>query len=376
MSSNTQSPNQGPLPKVVPLLRHVPNRTRFDWKQFKPGAVASIGDLPPYLVMGGLDTASFVLGPEGWQATWRVPVDIDGWLCVEFKASTNTYTLLQSWNGIDGGLSQCSAKTPLDNALAQGLYQKFPTSWDNDAKARLETKYQLNYIPQVTDAYAFVGIPDGAFRTIAFIATAKNLRPICAWMRAALAASNPAYPMSVEAQLVVQVVNYVEGRAPDWTSNAPRCFHQALLDTGLSPLTMPVREESSDGSAAWTVRRLTYVVFVNVPFTGLEAFLGSIEAINGFVRPTTAPELRAEFRPVIFPQGLETQVQSLSTWDPEMTIRSTLVFPGAAGIEQAAASWATHSGQAVEQTLAMIEQSSAATIQQIEAMIGLPPSGT
>jgi hypothetical protein len=326
--------------------------------------------------MGGLDAASFVLGPDGWQATWRVPAEVDSWLRVEFAASANIYTLLQSWNGIDGGLSQCLAKTPLDHAVAQGLYQKFPRSWDDAAKARLETKYQLNYIPQVADAYAFVGIPDGAFRTIAFIATAKNLRPICAWVRSALAASSPAYPMSVEAQLVVQVVNYVEGRAPDWTSNAPRCFHQALLDTGLSPLTMPVREESSDGSAAWTVRRLTYVVFVNVPFTGLEAFLGSIEAINGFVRPTIAPELRAEFRPVIFPQGLETQVQSLSTWDPEMTIRSTLVFPGAAGIEQAAASWAIHSGQAVEQTLSMIEQSSAATIQQIEAMIGLPPSGT
>jgi hypothetical protein len=326
--------------------------------------------------MGGLDAASFVLGPDGWQATWRVPAEVDSWLRVEFAASANIYTLLQSWNGINGGLSQCSAKTPLDHALAQGLYQKFPRSWDDAAKARLETKYQLNYIPQVADAYAFVGIPDGAFRTIAFIATAKNLRPICAWVRGALAASSPAYPMSVEAQLVVQVVNYVEGRAPDWTSNAPRCFHQALLDTGLAPLTMPVREESSDGSAAWTVRRLTYVVFVNVPFTGLEAFLGSIEAINGFVRPTTAPQLRAEFRPVIFPQGLETQVPSLSTWDPERTIRSTLLFPGAAGIEQAAASWATHSGQAVEQTLSMIEQSSAATIQQIEAMIGLPPSGT
>jgi hypothetical protein len=60
--------------------------------------------------MGGLDAASFVLGPDGWQATWRVPVDIDGWLCVEFKASTNTYTLLHS--GVASTLDTALTATP------------------------------------------------------------------------------------------------------------------------------------------------------------------------------------------------------------------------------------------------------------------------
>ena len=127
-------------------------------------------------------------------------------------------------------------------------------------------------MPQPAKALAFVGIPDGAFRTIAFIWQARNLRAMRNWLREVLHTTNPAYPVTEEARLLVQVVNHVDGKAPSWTTDVPRCFHRSLIDTGLAPADMPVREQAADGSAAWTVRRPADAVFINVP-RGWSTFL-------------------------------------------------------------------------------------------------------
>ena len=368
---NTLTTPHGVLPRLVPLVRHTSGRIRFDWKRLNPAMVTRATDLPRYLILGPMDEDAFKRDSDGWEATWRTTDDSDGWLRIGFKASSGLYRLQQSWRGTDGGLSQFPARMQLDQILAQGLYLSFPQSWDSSMKALLEARYQLGYVPQPAEAYAFFGVPDGAFRTIAFIATAKNLRPIRNWIRDAIASHQPDFPISAEAHLVVQVVNYVEGKAQDWTANAPRCYHQSLLDTGLAPLAMPVREQASDGTAAWTIRRLTYAVFINVPFAGLTEFLHSIEAVNGFVRPVGGALLRSEFRPVIFPQGLDVQAPSISTWDTGHSARSTLVFPGADALQQVASAWASGADAAIEQALTTVEQTSAATASHIEGLLGI-----
>lgn len=98
--SDDQTTTKGePLPEVVPLVRHVPSRISFDWKRFRPESVGAVTDLPPYLVLGRVDTASFMHNHDVWQATRRVPEGGDGWLRVELKAITGRYRLEQSWNG-------------------------------------------------------------------------------------------------------------------------------------------------------------------------------------------------------------------------------------------------------------------------------------
>lgn len=371
MSDEVLKTKQGVLPRFVPLVRHVPSRVRFDWKRFNPAAVTSATDLPRYLLLGPQDEDAFVRDHDGWQATWRTTDDSDGWLRIGFNPSTGLYRLQQSWRGIDGGFSQFPGRMQLDQILGLGLYQQFPASWDSATKDLLEATYQLTYFPQPAKAVAFFGVPDGAFRTIAFIATAKNLRPIRAWIRDAIAMAQPDFPVSAEAHLLVQVVNYVEGRAPDWTAVAPRCYHQSLLDTGLAALELPVREQGSDGTAAWTIRRMAYAIFINVPFAGLGGLLKAIEATNGFVRQTTATTLRSEFRPVIFPQGIDLQAPSISTWDSARSARSTLVFNDAESRTRLSASWAGATEASIEQSLATIELTSAATIESIEDLLGL-----
>ncbi len=373
--NHASATTQDNLPKLVPLVRHVPNRSRFDWKQFNPNAVLMASDLPPYLIMGWLDESSFERTPAGWQATWCAPEPGDTWLRIQFDAATKHYTLQQSWNGVDGGCSQCWAeKCALESAIGQWLYMRFPSAWDTAATARLESQYQLGYVPQPAKARAFVGIPDGAFRTIAFISQARNLRPIRQWLRQVVHTANPAYPVAAEARLLMQVVNYVEGKAPSWTTDAPRCFHQSLLDTGLAPVAMPVREQAADGSAAWTVRRPAYAVFINVPFTGLEQFLAAIQASNGPVRSSAAKPLRPEFRPVIFPLGLETHTAALSTWNPERTTRCTLTFPQLSVMDPLAVAWAHDAEAQTERDIATIERVSAEVVERVEAVIGIRPS--
>lgn len=371
MSDEVLETNLGPLPQFVPLVRHVPSRVRFDWKRFNPAAVATAGDLPGYLVLGPQDEDAFARNHDGWHATWRTTDDSDGWLRIGFNPSTGLYRLQQSWRGIDGGFSQFPGRMQLDQILGHGLYQQFPASWDATAKGLLEATHQLTYFPQPAKAVAFFGVPDGAFRTIAFIATAKNLRPMRAWLHDAIATAQPDFPVSAKARLLVQVVNYVEGRAPDWTTVAPRCYHQSLLDTGLAALELPVREQGSDGTAAWTIRRMTYAIFISVPFAGLGGLLKAIEATNGFVRPTSATMLRSEFRPVIFPQGIDLQVPSISTWDSARSARSTLVFGDAESRTRLSANWVGATDASIEQSLATIERTSAATIESIEKLLGL-----
>ena len=371
MGTDTLTTPHGLLPRIVPLVRHIPGRIRFDWQRLNPATVSRATDLPRYLVLGPIDEDAFKRDSDGWEATWRTTDDSDGWLRIGFDSSTGLYRLQQSWRGIDGGLSQFPARMQLDQILAQGLYLRFPQSWDSSMKALLEARYQLGYNPQPADSHAFFGVPDGAFRTIAFIATAKDLRPIRKWIRDAIASHQPAFPVSAHAHLVVQVVNYVEGRAHGWTADAPRCYYQSLLDTGLAALAMPVREQASDGTAAWTIRRLTYAIFINVPFVGLTEFLHSIEAVDGFVRPIGGAPLRSEFRPVIFPQGLDVQAPSISTWDTERSALSTLVFPGADALQQVAAAWASGTDAAIEQALTTVEHTSAATTRHIEGLLGI-----
>ncbi len=105
--------------------------------------------------------------------------------------------------------------------------------------------------------------------------------------------AQPDFPVSAEAHLLDQVVADVEGRATDWTTVAPRCYHQALLDTGLAALELPVREQGSDGTAAWTIRRMAYAIFINVPFAGLGGLLKAIDATSDRARPPATPRVLA-----------------------------------------------------------------------------------
>ncbi len=316
---------QAELPRVVPLFRYAPKRSHHTWKNWSPELVQSISDLPQYLVLGGIDPSKFQLSAEGWFARWQGNED-DTYFDVTYKAKGKRWEIQQTWCGVDGGLSRYPAHIPLDKLIAQTLYTRFPSSWDSAAKTRLEKDYQITLIEQPESGYNLFGLPDGAFRTIVFPISVRNLRPVREWIQIIINESQLTYPISVEAKLILQVINYMEGKAPDWTSQAGVAFLNSIEEAGLAPYAFPVRDVAKDGSAAWTLRRDVYFVCISLPFAGLVDFLSRISSENGPVRATSDPSFRFELCPIIFPAGFEIQIENLAIWDKGRTTRSFLRF--------------------------------------------------
>jgi hypothetical protein len=146
------------------------------------------------------------------------------------------------------------------------------------------------------------------------------------WIQELVDDSPLAYPITVDAKLVFQALNYMEGKAPEWTAQEAVAFNQSVVETGLAPQGFPVREVANDGSAAWTLRREIYFLFIGLPFAGLTDFLCRIASANGPIRAAADPDFRVELRPIVIPAGFELQTESLALWDKARTTRSFLQF--------------------------------------------------
>ena len=316
---------QSELPRSVPLFRYAPDRVRFSWRDWNPALVRSGADLPQYLILGDLDPSTFEQSVGGWSARWQ-GTEHDTHLEVVYKGDSSRWEIRQTWCGLDGGFSIFPARMSLDKVIAQALYTRFPRNWDEAAKSQLESAYQVTVVEQPEDAYMFCGIPDGALRTIIFPIAVRNLRPVRQWIQELVEDSPLAYPITVDAKLVFQALNYIEGKAPEWTAQEEVAFNQSVVETGLAPQGFPVREVANDGSAAWTLRREIYYMFIGLPFAGLTDFLRRMVRANGPIRTVADPDLRFELRPIVIPAAFEIQTESLALWDKARTTRSFLQF--------------------------------------------------
>lgn len=350
---------QSELPRSLPLFRYAPKRARFSWRAWDPALVRSANDLPQYLILGDLDASTFRKAAGGWSARWQGTED-DTHFEVAYKADAGRWEIRQTWCGLDGGFSVYPTRMPLDKVIAQALYMQFPRNWDSAAKSQIESEYQITVVEQPENAYTFCGIPDGAFRTIVFPIAVRNLRPVRQWIQEIVEESPLTYPITVDAKLVFQALNYLEGKAPDWTMQEAVAFNQSVIETGLAPHGFPVREVANDGSAAWTLRRETYFLFIGLPFAGLTDFLGRMVTDNGPIRAASDPDLRFELRPVVIPAAFEMQTESVALWDQPRTTRSFLQFarPGEA-----------KTAPTVEQVIEA-ERNAQATLAKVEAISG------
>ena len=315
---------QSKLPRVIGIHRHVPNRLHLSWDTFSPSAVRAAKDLPPYLILGALDRESFKATTDGWSATWQ-GTEQETHFKLKYSKAESRYDIHQTWDGVDGGFSICPEKIGLKKFILQGLYMQFPNQWDSQAKKSLEAMYQLTYFEQPENMASFCGMPDGAFRTIAFPVAVRNIEVVREWL-SEISDAEVAYPFSAEARLLLQVTNYLEGVAPQWTSNPMVVFEKSLNDTGLMPIRLPVHETAADGTSAWTLHREVYVIFITVPFAGLTDLLDKLCSVNGPIRRRHSDDLSVELQPVIFPGGFDVQAQSVNYWDSHHSTRTTFVF--------------------------------------------------
>ena len=351
------------LPYSIALSLHVPVRRPFTLKNWTPSAVRSADDLPPYLMLGPLDAVSFTQSEEGWSARWQ-GTEPDTHVDVTYEAEVDQWEIRQTWCGIDGGIGYYSAQIPLERAVAT-LYAKFPPAWHEGMKTRLESTYQLTVVPKPKGGYTLCGIPDGALHTIVFPVAVKDLRATGERIARLAESAGLCYPLGVEARKIFQAINYVEGKAPDWTSQGWLVFIQSAAETGLPPQGQPVREAAADGSAAWTLRRETYYLFITLPFAALTDFLARLASEDGPIRLASHPPQRFEWRPAVLPCGYELQVPSLALWDAGKTTRLFLQFGPVADVKKANLAAMEGKGTA-EADLANVEAISAQTLAFID----------
>lgn len=318
------------LPQVIGLGRYAPSRQNFSFRDFDPTRVRDTDDLPPYLVLGILDRSNCHFSGDGWSARWQGR-EVNTHFDITYKAKEKEYAICQTWCGTDGGAAIYPASLPIGQIITQALYMKFPSSWEKRAKEILEDEFQLTYVGHQGDMASFCGIPDGAFRVISFPVAAERLKTVFDVLSRTSKTLALPYPFYAYARPIFQVINFREGLAADWTADPSAVFDKSVRDTGLIPHGIPIREVAPDGSAAWTLRRVTYVVVLNLPFAGLTDFLERLESADGPVRRRNRSSMGFDVQPIIFPSGLEEQSQSLVYWDREQTTRSLWLLRGDEG---------------------------------------------
>lgn len=324
MRDSSSTPEAGLAP-TVPVYRYVPERVRFRWREWDPALVQSPQDLPPYLILGGLDAASFSRSADGWSARWQ-GLDSDSHLGVAYRRDVGLWEVRQTWRGLEGGVAVCPASRPLEEVIACVLNATFPRNWASAARQHLEAAYHITYIEQPNHVSYVFGIPDGALRTIAFPIPPHALRQAGQWLHDSIGGSNLTYPVVAEARPAVQIIHYADGEAGMSETPSRPTGEPMVHEMGLFAPAEPVREVMQDGSVVWTRRRHVYCVLIGVPFAGLTDLLGRLARADGPIRSRVDTSPRFEERPWVLPAGIEIQARSMGLSDNRRTTRSTLQF--------------------------------------------------
>ena len=117
--------NLGELFQIALVNAPSPSKNAFNWGAFKPEAVKSPADLPPYLVFGPLNEGTFLLTPEGWRAEWS-DAQQKAKITLNWGANTHRYTATQVWEGEEGSASGTARYHAADSSLCHALRKRPP----------------------------------------------------------------------------------------------------------------------------------------------------------------------------------------------------------------------------------------------------------
>jgi len=302
------------LPRVIGLPSCHPERPEY--RKTPLAEVCVPEELPPYLLLGRLDRASFRCAVDEWSARW-VGVAPGTRVEAKYERAAQRLQLSQAWRGVDGGRSF----VPTDDLVrgVQMLYLRFPEAWDCAIAAGLESAYRLKYVPQQPDQQGFTGLPDGAFKTICVPVPVARLATMHECFANLGVDPELAVPADGRLELRISAVNHVTGRGPRWTEQPGRLFAASFDANGLLPLGLPQLEHAPNGTSAWTLRRLVYLAFIQVPFAGVEFFVERL-AEHGLIRRRTAEEERepgVEFDAFLAPCAIDLQGSTAAWMDAQ-----------------------------------------------------------
>lgn len=316
--------NLGELFQIALVNAPSPSKNAFNWGAFKPEAVKSPADLPPYLVFGPLNEGTFLLTPEGWRAEWS-DAQQKAKITLNWGANTHRYTATQVWEGEEGSATEQPDTTPLIQVFAMLYENGLPSMWDQLAKKKAEEMYHLTWLVGDKRLPTYFAAPDGIFRVISFLVMIKNLRHAQSILKS-IAEKNPSYGFYAIANLMEQDVYYEIGKAPDWTSDIALCMTQSIGETGLIPSGVP-SSETIEGKEYIHLERDVMMLNISVPFAHIFEMLKDLSETPMPILPAYEAPMRRETLPVILPQGLSERLNSFTLDDTIQGIRVQYSYP-------------------------------------------------
>lgn len=247
MKSNAQNVGEFPETITFPAIDR-PHRAGVA----RIADVRRTEDLPSRFLLGDLLPESFALQGPDWSARYE---DTAGHH-VDLERKGDHLWVRQSFHGSE---ASCAGSYPTFTQMGMLLAMGAADEWDEIVRGRLEAACNVRVFPLEKDQPNVCGIPDGFMRTVLFPVPADRLGELAELHRDMANDPTIRSPGSGIARLQDSVVNYVEGRVPEYLASdmGPVLGHMDALGTPV--LAAAVREVGGDGTAAWTLRRRHYL---------------------------------------------------------------------------------------------------------------------
>lgn len=323
MTSSTQ--NSRELPEVItfPAIDR-PHRSGVA----QIADVRRVEDLPSRFLLGDLVTESFTKQGADWFARYE---DAAGHH-VQLERKGDHLWIRQSFYGSES----CSAGAyPTFTQMGQLLAMGVTGEWDAILRERLEQNCNVRVFPLEKDHPNVCGIPDGFMRAVLFPVPADRLVELEALHRDMANDSSFRSPGSGIARLQDSVVNYFEGRVPEYLASemGPVLGHMDAL--GTPALAAVVREVGGDGTAAWTLRRRHYLYIGTFFIRDIERVVMRLHRA-GFVGPAGSSwqeewPLAPEHCAFVLPAHLVPMAKDVQWFDSQRTRR--VFYPDFGGME-------------------------------------------
>jgi hypothetical protein len=241
--------------------------------RWQPHEVVCADDLPWRLYLGDIDPDSFVGDANGWRVEYRDAAPDTG-IALEYRPAENLLRLNQRYRGAEVS-TYASAKSTW-RQLTPLAYPGLATHWEAKVRDELEPHFNLRVISGGPDTPCVVGLPDGAFMAVVCPVPVLMLRAVPLAFAAMDQDASIAAVVAGHLSLALTVVNYAEGRCPGIPDAPDRLYYKALIESGLSPIEVPIWETGKDGTRALTLRRVNYLLVVTCTLRDVTRVVGHL----------------------------------------------------------------------------------------------------
>lgn len=303
------------LPQVIPCCSYEPSGNAVGgWEAVDAEPVADWQELPAWLFMGLIDPEAFESSSKAWTAVWKSN-ETGGEFTLKYERGRPSINWCQKWQGIEGSSGFAPTSAGLPSALNYVYAYGGVGHWETAAKELLEAKHEVIFQPNGTpdsesqQAVVIASVPDGCPYQFMIPVTARDIPNVVRAFRHLATGSSYPFLWSASARLAFQAVNYIEGKS-EVASNPRALLEESVNATGFFPVERPVREEATDGSAAWTVRSLLYYCYVTVPFPYVLHFADQLSQ-SGLIKQSGSAVVPA-MTPLVIPVGLYLEADHLA----------------------------------------------------------------